>query len=152
MIIAIDPGLNGAIAYSLTDKFNHMKAIKMPESRKELLEFFIKHKSDNLLVYIEQQIVRPSDAKTGALWRVIDGLIRNYHDVLFCCESLDIRHVTISAREWQKKYVLPKNYQEKKQELSKIAKRKYPGLKPTLKTADAILLLEHGLIQKSYEG
>jgi len=149
MIIAIDVGKIGAIAVSETDSFAHMRVFKMFTNRTDLLEFFMERKDAD--VWIEQQQIRHSDIKTGAVFRVVDGLIRNYHDILFCCEALGIKHQTIPAKEWQKKYELPKNYSKKKSALGHIAKRKYPGLKPTLQTADAILILEHVLVQKSYE-
>jgi len=115
------------------------------------LELFINWKPKDPHVYIEQQQIRHSDVKTGGVFRLVDRLIRNYHDILFCCESLGIKHTIIPAKLWQKKYVLPKEYGKKKSALGHIAKRKYPGLKTTLVTCDAVLILEYGIVMKSYE-
>ena len=128
-----------------------MNVFKMPEKRADLFHFFSRLHPDSK-IWIEMQSVRHSDLKSGAVFRIVDNLIRNYHDILFCCEVLNLSHEIIPATKWEKKYKpLPKVYDKKKSVLGHIAKRKYPGLKTTLQTCDAVLILEHALIQKSYE-
>jgi hypothetical protein len=134
IFIGIDPGYGGAIA--IYD--NGFKVVKMPKQPKEIHELLQNY--EGAWVMIETQQMRTEDTKRMFS---IAKLMKNYNYIVSVCQILKFNVRFIQAREWQKKFNLPKDYNAKKKELNRLAKERYPRLKPTLKTCDAILILEH---------
>lgn len=171
MIIAIDPGTGGGFAWSDGNSFQTMKMPKKKMIRNDaimrtkkgnpkyevdedmILQFLDKKKTlhNDLVIVIEHQQLRIGDSEGFKQFRV-QALLNNYNTIKSFGKALDIKIETIQARMWQKKFKpLPRDYTKKKAALLKIAKGRYARLKPTAATCDAILILEHALIQKSYE-
>ena len=162
--VGIDPGLGGAIAwhdgiYHVTEMPVNRKIVTYKGKRKavnevdetaiyNLLNLF-KSKGDVECI-VEHQQFRNEDLQGGKLFN-LQKLVQNYKSILTILKILEIKTDCIRAATWQKKYDLPVDYSLKKRKLVLIAKEKFARLKPTAKTADALLILSHKLILKSYE-
>lgn len=170
MIIGIDPGTGGGFAWYHE---SHTQTMKMPKKKKvrygkivatkkgnakwevdeDVILKFLSDKKQlhpDVKIIIEHQQLRMGDSDGFKQFRM-QGLLNNYNMIISFAKALSIPVEPIQAVVWQKKYKpLPKDYLEKKQALLAIAKKKYARLKPTAGTCDAILILEHAVIQKMY--
>jgi hypothetical protein len=143
---AIDCGLGGAVAW-----FNqtgvHVK--NMPKDDLELNNLLNQAFKTGDKVYVEYQSMRAGDGKSGKFFNT-SKLIVNYKQILMLLRIAGVQTEIITAHEWQKKYDLPLDYADKKKKLVGIAKTLYPALKPSLKTADALLILNHVRLINQY--
>lgn len=151
-IIAIDPGANGGIAI-----FRHgtVLALPMPQTEGEIAEI-IRDVADDCLVgtiaYVEK--VGGFVAGNAAPGSAMFNFGRNFGFILGVLAALDVRTIMVTPQAWQK--ALGLGHRDKatdkatwKNKLKAEAWRLYPALKPTLKTADALLILEHAMRQEA---
>lgn len=148
IIIAIDPGKSGGIAYS----FGGAAWVEsMPETEADVV-YHLRNiseqasiESNTLEAYVERVggfvgKQQPGSAmfKFGFGCGVIEGALR----------ALQIRTIYVRPQEWQKTFSLGTaascaSKTEWKNKLKAEAQRLFPAIKVTLNTADALLILEH---------
>jgi len=145
-IIGIDPGLSGGIACWMEDK--PLTAFKTPPTEGDLLDLL-------------KTLIVPG--KTIAFVEEVGGFAgkqqpgsamfkfgRNFGFTLGVLQSLQARIELVRPQKWQKPLSLGTaascaSRTEWKNKLKACAQRLYPSLKPTLATADALLILDYGL-------
>lgn len=137
-IIAIDPGASGGIAW-----MHHgcrANSFKMPETEHdlaELLESITCQFSEPVECLLEDVHAMPGQGVTsmfsfGCNFGIIRGVLA----------ALKIPYRRERPQSWQKKVGgLPADKKERKDRLKAIAQARYPHLKVTLATADALCML-----------
>lgn len=151
-ILAIDPGANGGIAI-----FRHgtVLALPMPQTEGEIAEI-IRDVADDCLVgttaYVEK--VGGFVAGNAAPGSAMFNFGRNFGFLLGALAAFEIPTVLATPQAWQK--ALGLGHREKdaapaewKRKLKAEAWRLYPAQKPTLRTADALLILEYARRQEA---
>ncbi len=146
-LIAIDPGASGGIAVRRDGQ--PADAMPMPPTEGDVL---------NLL---RQLAVDP--ANTVAVVEEVGGYVgkaqpgssafkfgRNFGFLLGVLQTLGVRVELVRPQKWQKALGLGNasgcsSKSEWKNKLKGCAQRLHPHLKPTLATADALLILEHAV-------
>lgn len=147
VIIAIDPGVSGGVAVSALGK---TLAYAMPETEGDRLELLRGFKSTANVegadcVCVLEEVngfvgkAQPGSAmfKFGAHYGFLKGV----------AQALGIRLVLVRPQVWQRVFGLGTaascaNSREWKNKLKSEAQRRFPELNVTLKTADALLILE----------
>lgn len=150
-IIAIDPGASGAIAWrNSKDLSKHV--INMPDTPKGILEQLREIEDDNLLCdivcYLEDVghgLPNQSSSATAKFAR------HNGHlEMALLAEGIKI--VKVTPQKWEKVFSLGKSSEYEKAEWKRRLKNKaeelYPDKKITLKNADALLMLEYGILNE----
>ena len=139
-IIAIDPGASGSVCYY---DGNSVRAHNMPETVGDLIEFFRTIDKDTVVVMEEVSgfIGKPHPGSRmfnfGLGYGQLQGVI----------QTLGFRLELVRPLKWQKALGLHRRKgmtpSEWKRKLRAEAQRLYPDIKVTLKTADALLILEY---------
>jgi hypothetical protein len=149
-IVAIDPGLSGGVAVRW---FGKTDCWPMPEAQGDLLERLREIKNvaglegDELVCVLEEVSGFAGKAQPGsAMFRFGEhfGFIKGV------VQALEIRLVLVRPQVWQKGFGLGtasacQKKSEWKNKLKAEAQRRFPHLNVTLKTADALLILEHSI-------
>lgn len=170
-LIAIDPGMTGGIACSIG---NTVECSKMPETQPDVLHL-IRAISARALgpitCYIEDI---PKYVGENVPSSAIFVMAENYGYLKGVLQALGIRTIQVTPQKWMKALNLgtkgtrkatpgagieeraaikAHNAQAKrdwKNKLKAEAQRRFPHLAATLKTADALLILEHARIQENH--
>jgi hypothetical protein len=145
-VIAVDPGLSGGIA--CWREGQPVAAYPMPPTEGDVIELL-------------KTLIAPN--RTVAFIEEVGGFIgkqqpgssmfkfgRSFGLVLGAVQALGVRVELVRPRKWQAPLALGTasscaTQSEWKRKLRSCAQRLHPGLKPTLKTADALLILEFAL-------
>ena len=144
-IIGIDCGVNGGIAFSSNG--GTVSTINMPDTldklRHELSYFSM---SGRCIAYVEDV---PPFVGTNRPAARIFKLAKNYGEVLGVLTGLHIDYETVRPVKWMRAIGAGKRKDHAsdnkwKNHLKEIAQSFYPSIKPTLKTADALLILQYG--------
>lgn len=140
-IIAIDPGAGGGIAWKCGE--NHVYAAKMPETAHDLAEQMdaIANSANSQGMPIEC-LVEDVHAMPGQGVTSMFSFGRNLGTILGVLAALKVPYRMERPQSWQKKVGgLPADKKERKDRLKAIAQARYPHLKVTLATADALAML-----------
>lgn len=141
-MLAVDPGCSGGIAVALPGET--ATAFSMPATDGELLQKLKMAQQTNAnTVYLEDivlftgtKIPGSRGIKYGASWGTIKGMLL----------ALGFRLILVRPQKWQKALSLGTSRgmtkTQWKNKLKAEAERLYPGIKVTLATADALLILE----------
>lgn len=149
-ILAIDPGVSGGMAVS---RFGKTECWPMPETQGDLLALVrdirtaAATEASELVCVLEQVSGFAGKAQPGsAMFRFGEhfGFIKGV------IQTLGIRLVLVRPQVWQKGFGLGTasacaSKTEWKNKLKAEAQRRFPHLTVTLKTADALLILEYAL-------
>ena len=139
VIMAIDPGKNGGIAWWDGKKTDYAK---MPETEGDICLLIEGVKPD--AVYLEKVggYVRGRSQPGSSMF----NFGRGYGYILGVCAALDISVILITPQLWQKSAGCGTRGKltdtQWKNKLKAEAQRRYPALKVTLWLADALLLLD----------
>lgn len=144
--IAIDPGASGGIA--IGKKQNEVQAHPMPslthDALFELTERSVEDAFDLYTVVIEDV---PKFAGRMIPQSSTATLHFNYGYLCGHFEARGIRVVKVRPQEWQKTIGIGKkgdlSSSQWKRKLRDEAQRRFPAIRATLDTADALLLLDH---------
>lgn len=147
--VAIDPGASGGIAARVTGAA--AVATKMPATEEDVYEHLrvatpaaLWHQPRTAFIeevggYVGKQQPGSAMFKFG----------RNFGFLLGCLTALRFRIILIKPQKWQKILSLGTSKgmtkTQWKNKLKAEAQRRYPALKVTLATADALLILDAGL-------
>ena len=149
-IVAIDPGKSGGIAIS---RFGKVECYAMPETQGDLLALLRSFRvaadveGHNLVCVLEEVSGFAGKAQPGsAMFRFGE----HFGFVKGVIQALGIRLVMVRPQVWQKGFGLGTasvchSKAEWKNKLKAEAQRRFPQLSVTLKTADALLILEYAL-------
>ena len=147
VIIGVDCGVGGGIAYKTP---RGVKAITMPRTINKITDAFIKFKDCYTIVYVED--VPPFVGVNRPAARIFK-LAKNYGIILGILEAFNMEYKLVRPAKWmadigtnKKKHYKTDN--EWKNYLKELAKIYWPNTKVTLKTADALLILQYGLRQQ----
>ena len=145
-LIAIDPGQSGGIA--TLDVFNKVQAHKMPDTVQGIQDFFkaLDKDLDVIQCYIEQlhagSVAQGPRKSAKTIWSqasnysaLICGLYNSYIPVN---EISPVKWMSLIKGHGQR----PKDYPERKKWLKSYAVKRFPALKVTNYTADALALLD----------
>jgi crossover junction endodeoxyribonuclease RuvC len=149
-IIAMDPGLSGGIAVS---RFGKTECYAMPETQGDLLALVRDIRTaaavegGDIVCVVEEVSGFAGKAQPGsAMFRFGEhfGFIKGV------IQASEIRLVLVRPQVWQKGFGLGTasacaSKTIWKNKLKAEAQRRFPHLTVTLKTADALLILEYGL-------
>ena len=144
-IIAIDPGASGGIAWRHPGE--HACAVKMPETAGDVVALLREPNSTEATCEAHIELVGGFAGKAmpgSAMFNfgkgagIIEGALM----------ALGVRVVMHRPQAWQKTFSLgaakgSKSKTAWKNKLKAEAQRRFPHLKVTLATADALLILEH---------
>ena len=139
IVIAIDPGAIGGIAWSEDGK---VSAVPMPAGMSEQVEFLRKLGAgvpgENLWVFIEDTgTYRPGNSGPAAC--TFARHCGHLECMLYC---LVMPAVKVRPQLWMKSIgTMPKDKTERKNKIKEFVARAYPHLRVTLKTADALAIL-----------
>jgi crossover junction endodeoxyribonuclease RuvC len=147
ILIAIDPGAGGGIAVWRDGQ--PIDAVPMPPTEGDLVSLLRDLCLDpaNTVAVIEEVggFIGKAQPASGAF-----KFGRNFGFLLGALQALGVRVQLVRPQRWQKALALGNasgctSRTEWKNKLKGCAQRLYPHLKPTLATADALLILEHAL-------
>jgi hypothetical protein len=150
VVLAIDPGLSGGVAVS---RFGKTECWAMPVTQGDLLELLrsvrdgASREGCELVCMMEEVSGFAGKAQPGsAMFRFGE----HFGFVKGVVQALEIRLVMVRPQVWQKGFGLGtasacRTKSEWKNKLKAEAQRRFPQLNVTLKTADALLMLEYAL-------
>ena len=135
-IIAIDPGKGGAIALFRTGRPQLVEKWS-DEWEMSNLVHDIQNSYIDVTAIIENVHSMPGQGVVSMF-----SFGENYGIWRGILIALGIPHERISPQKWQSFYGLSSIYKgaDRKRRLCTLAKERFPGMKPTLKTCDALLL------------
>jgi hypothetical protein len=154
-ICGIDPGYGGGIAF-YCDKT--ITAVPMPKTNREIWDYleYLKETYGNFIVFIERVQMWHGDT-TGNQGKKfgITKMIGQYKSLLALIEANRIPIVEVAPITWQKElglYFPKKEKQQRKNLYKRFAAKEFPTIKPTLKTADALCLVQFGKVRCTLSG
>jgi hypothetical protein len=139
MIIGIDPGKSGGIAWIYEDGLVNCK--NCPDDTKQMADLIrsLQKNNNKIICYLESVHAFPTDGRSSAF-----KFGMNFGMWQGILSSFNIEVVLVTPQKWQKHFGdLPKNKKERKNMIKQIASE-LSGLKATLKTADAICITYYG--------
>ena len=144
-IVGIDPGLGGGIAVLGAKKDCALPFSTMSETEEFLIDLIKSEGISLFKAFVEEPPVFFQGAGGGLASQA--KLHRNLGQYEGLLMGLGIPFETISPKKWQKGLpgLAKLKGVERKRALKNLAVQRYPQLKPTLKTCDAILIAEYGL-------
>ena len=145
-ILAIDPGMSGGLAHYDN---NRVTLEPMPTTDGDIREVMINYLSQSDVVYIEK--VGGYIGGKGAPGSAMFNFGRNVGFLHGLIASMLTRVVEVTPQRWQKTLGAgtSKTHGTRwKGHLKGLAQQRHPSLHITLKTADAVLILEHAMISE----
>ena len=151
IVIGIDPGASGGLCIFYPDGKKIAYGAKKEKSYSEILKEvseYAKVEGYEICAYLEQ-LSGFQRGRFQMMSRQAFVMGTSYGKIIGAMEALSIPFWTITPQRWQKSLPLHKteNQTDYKRQLSNLAKQRYPQLKPTLQTCDAILIAEYGNTQ-----
>ncbi len=160
MIIAIDPGLSGGIAWQINNKVLAAKMGATPRDIFEQLQL-LSQADEDVICYIE----RTGGYMTGNSAVAAVKFSRHCGQLEGFLISLSIPYIEVTAQKWQsffigkpnypkipksiqgkaRKQILAKRKTERKNKIKAKAQALYPHLKITLATSDVLGILTYGI-------
>jgi len=145
-ILAVDPGISGGFAWR--DSENQIHSCAMPETEGDVLNLLRSIRAEGIeTLFIEDQIgcVGPG-MRVAATAMFTFG--RGFGFILGAAQALGFRIQAVRPQKWQKHFSLGTKKDAGgttpwKNKLKGVAQRLFPNADVTLKTADALLLLEY---------
>lgn len=143
-ILAIDPGANGAFAWS--PGIEEIYELPMLETEGDLVEF-LQQFDDKTIVFLEEVGGYVGKQQPGS---AMFKFGRNFGFILGVCMTLGHRVNLVRPQKWTKDLGLGTashcgSKAEWKRKLKSKAQQLYPQIKVTLQNADALLILDYGL-------
>ena len=147
IVIGIDSGANGGVCVLYPDKAAFAAPIGSITELRDILEIAKKYaetKSHSLDCFVEEVTGYIGGKPQPASRSFVLG--KSYGSILGLLVGLRIPFRTVRPQKWQTGLsgVRGIEYTARKRRLKEIAAERYPQLKPTLKTADAILIADYG--------
>lgn len=136
-IVTVDQGAGGAIAW-LND-LGEINAINMPDGMTEQVKFFQHLKDQGALNATIEKVGTYMPGNSGPAAAKFARHCGHIECMLYCL-SFGVEQVT--PRKWMQFFgTLPKEKPQRKRAIKEEVQRRLPGLRVTLKTADALGIL-----------
>ena len=137
-MIAIDPGMNGAIAWK--DQDGIVRTTNMPDTHPEIADFLREiYLNLTKTSCVIEKVGGYQPGNSGPAAAKFARHCGNLEAILYC---LGISTIQIPPQVWMKKLgALPKDKKDRKKKIQEIMASRYPHLKVTLKNADALGIL-----------
>jgi Holliday junction resolvasome RuvABC endonuclease subunit len=146
IVIGIDPGLGGGLAFSLAPYSNlHADAVKMPDTPKgiyDLLQSLVKDRVSPICYCEQVGTYRPGNSAVSACkFAKHTGILE------MALIALQIPSFYVTPNKWMTSVLgtVPKEKPERKKFIKNRMEQQYPQLKVTLLTADALGILTYGI-------
>lgn len=145
-VIGVDPGASGGFACWRDDE--SFAAFAMPKTEGDQIQLIRELIAPGETIAFMEQV--GGYAGKGQPGSAMFSFGRNFGFVLGVLQALGVRVELVRPQKWQKPLGLGTasgcaSRTEWKNRLKACAQRLYPALRPTLSTADAILILDFGL-------
>jgi len=140
VFIGIDPGISGGIAIIYNDTYT---VNKCPNTIQEMADMLIilKAQAPNLPMYC---IIEKVHSMPGNSGRSMFTFGCNYGQWLGILATLRIPYVEVTPSKWMSHYgSRPRNKKDRKNHLKHLAQQRYPDVKITLATSDAMLIANY---------
>jgi len=148
--IGIDPGKSGAVAVIADGNVVKVIAFKEQSIGCTIRDMIFQFEGYDIFAYVEKVGAFPGQ-KQGVSTAFAFG--QAYGEIIGCLDALEVPYRLIIPNKWQKGiYGLPKKKDgptEHKRALKIKATQLFPKLKPTLATADALLIADWGCRDRS---
>jgi len=140
-IMAIDPGINGGIAWTDGEV---VRCAPMPEGMTVQTEFIWSLATEHgCKTAIVEQVGTYQPGNSGPAAATFARHCGNLDAILYC---YGISTVKVLPKKWMASIgTMPKDKQERKRAIKEAMARRYPHLSVTLKTADALGMLTWGM-------
>ena len=142
MYIGIDPGVGGAIACITADE---LFCIPCPSTLGDMNDSVLQlakiheHTGHKVYAVIEAVHSMPGNGIASS-WK----FAKNYGQWLGILAGNKIPYTQVTPQKWMKWLgSMPRDRKDRKNHLKHLAQQRYPHIKVTLKTADAILIAEY---------
>ena len=147
MIVAIDPGVGGGIAWGENSPVCCAGCCAMPESELDIFEVIRDLAPATAFVEDIPKFAGPKLPGSS-----VAPMFLNFGICRGILMALGIRTILVKPHDWQKHFKLGTrkatgSYAAWKRKLKGEAQRRFPECKPTLATADALLLLDYAKAQ-----
>ena len=145
-ILAIDPGMSGGLAHYDNGR---VTLEPMPATDGDIRDVMINYLSQSDVVYIEK--VGGYIGGKGAPGSAMFQFGRNVGFLHGLIASMNTRCIEVTPQRWQKTLGAgtSKTHGTRwKAHLKQLAQQRQPSIHITLKTADAVLILEHAMISE----
>ena len=152
-VIGVDPGASGGFACWRAD--NSFTAFGMPATEGDQIQLIRELIAPGeTIAFVEQVGGFTGKGQPGS---AMFSFGRNFGFILGVLQALNVRIELVRPQKWQKPLGLGTasgcaSRTEWKNKLKGCAQRLYPALKPTLSTADALLILSYGLKSLRHPG
>ena len=136
-LITIDCGKSGGIAY--TDEDNIVQAIKMPDTMIDQIDFLrtLSMRIENVVIEKAGMHMAGNNASSSAKFA------RHCGHIEAICATLGYSIELVTPQKWMKLLgTLPKEKKDRKNAIKAMVQMKYPHLKVTLATSDALGLMK----------
>ena len=138
--IGIDPGKNGGIGFIYNDK---AYCKRCPATVLEMAEE-IKHCQELTPDIKKHAIIEQVHSMPKQGVKSVFTFGQGYGQWLGILASKGIPYIQITPQKWQKYYgAMPKDKKDRKNHLKHLAQQRFPEIKITLATSDAILLANY---------
>ena len=142
-LIAIDPGKSGGIAWVTPDGFTN--GCPMPDTEGDVLDRLRELAIYQPTAYVEEVGGYCGAGQPGSAMFTFG---RGFGFILGCLMSMGVSVVLVKPQKWQKHFSLGTSREagskaDWKRKLKAEAQRRYPTVDVTLKTADALLILDY---------
>lgn len=147
-IIGIDPGANGGIA---TYADGGASVFKMPRQLSDLKDYFVYIRNNYTpIVFIEKLSLQGRDYGVSGMGKIIrlQRMLQNYEQLKAIVSVCNIDYAQVAPLTWQSRLKLRIKGEEKPQRKARYkieASKRYPALKSTLWSCDAILIMQFGI-------
>lgn len=147
MLIAIDTGANGGVAYM--DRDGNIHADHMPEGMTSIIDYLrslailaAQDHDHTTTVFIENVGgYMPKNSATAAV-----KFARHCGHVEAACYCLALPVIKVAPQTWMKATgTLPRDKGDRKRAIKELMQRRYPHLRVTLATADALAILTYAI-------
>ena len=148
LIIAADPGRNGALAFRHPSGIISVKAIPSTPEKTALLFQDVLKGVDEAVMYLEELTGYQAGRRNTSAKMFVMGV--NCGLLMGMAYAYHIPIVKVTPQAWQKGIEKPKGieYEAWKAMLHEEAKKRYPELGVSKRCADAALILDYAIRQK----
>jgi hypothetical protein len=147
ILLAVDPGSSGGYAFKSSES-ELVVAGNLPDNDSDTIELLreIRGQADQCELSIEDVASFGGPAIAAAMSK----LFGHKRFIEGAAVALGFRVVNVSPKKWQKHFSLGKkkgcsSAGEWKRKLKSEAQKRFPDIRVTLSTADALLILEHSM-------
>jgi hypothetical protein len=138
--IGIDPGKGGGIGFIYNDISYCRKCPTTIQDMAEEIKVCLELAPDIQKFAVIEAVHSWTGQGVKSVWTFAE----NYGNWLGILAALDVPYTQVSPQKWMKTYgSLPKEKKDRKNKLKHLAQQRFPNLKITLATSDAMLLANY---------